>query len=120
MYQVMAKESKSSQDNKFRWDIYLIELASRVGIFGAVVIALLTLFIVRGTVAQHREFIDKFFLFKWASNETFYHYFIIICLVVLFVVQFFYWKHRIKLKDERITELINERDRLQNKLLKKH
>lgn len=116
----MAKESKSSQNDKFRWDVYLIELASRVGIFGAVVIALLTLFIVRGTLAQHREFIDKFFLLKWSNNETFYHCFIIICLVVLFIVQFFYWKHRIKVKEERITELVNERDRLQNKLLKKH
>ena len=58
----MVKESKSSQNSKFRWDLYIIELASRIGIFGAVVITLLTLFVIRGTVAQHREFIDKFFI----------------------------------------------------------
>jgi hypothetical protein len=115
----MGKENKSSQSN-FRWDIYLIELASRIGIFGTVVIALLTLFILRGTVAQHREFIDKFFLLKWRSNENFYQNFIITCLFVLFWVQHFYHKQRIKVINERITELINERERLQNKLLKKH
>ncbi|MCS3796369.1 hypothetical protein [Niastella sp. OAS944] len=106
--------------NKFRWDLYLIDLASRVGVFGAVVLSLLALFIIKGTAAQHKEFIDKFFLLKWGNSETFYHYFIITCLVVLFCTQFFYWKHRVKLKEERIAELINERDRLQNKLLKKH
>jgi hypothetical protein len=116
----MAKENKSSQSNNFRWDIYIIELASRIGVFGAVVIALLTLFILRGTVAQHREFIDKFFLLKWRNNENFYQYFIITCLIVLFLVQHFYHKQRIKVKNERITELLNERDRLQNKLLKKY
>jgi hypothetical protein len=116
----MAKENKSSQSGNFRWDIYLVELASRIGVFGTVVIALLTLFILRGTVAQHREFIDKFFLLKPRNNENFYQYFIITCLIVLLLVQHFYHKQRLKVKNERITELINDRDRLQNKLLKKH
>ena len=116
----MAKGNKSPGNAKFRWDVYLIELVSRIGIFGAVVIALLTLFIVRGTTAQHREFIDRFFLLKWSKESNFYLYFIITCLVILFLVQYFYYKQRIKLKDERILELVNERDRLQNKLLKKY
>jgi hypothetical protein len=116
----MAKENKSSQSGIFRWDVYLIELASRIGIFGTVVISLLTLFILRGTAAQHSEFIDKFFLLKWGGHGGFYYCFIITCLLVLFCVQHFYYKQRIKLKEERITELLNERDRLQNKLLKKH
>jgi hypothetical protein len=116
----MAKENKSSQKNKFRWDAYLlVDLASRVGIFGTVVIALLTIFISRGTVAQHREFIDKFFLLKWGNDGNVYYYFIITCFIVLFVAQYVYYKQRVKIKDERITELTYERDWLQNKVLKK-
>jgi hypothetical protein len=116
----MAKDGKPRQgDNFFRWDVYLIELVSRIGVFGAVVIALLTLFIIRGTKAQHREFIDKFFLLKWGSGEGYYHYFIITCLFVLLIVQYFLHRHSIALKSERIIELLYERDRLQNKLLKK-
>jgi hypothetical protein len=106
--------------NKFRWDVYLVESASRVGIFGTVVISLLALFIIKGTAAQHKEFIDKFFLLKWDKGVGFYFGFIITCLIVLLFVQYAYYKLRIKLKEERITELLNERDRLQNKLLKKH
>lgn len=115
----MAKENKTSQKDKFRWDLYLVDLASRVGVFGTVVIALLTLFIFRGTVAQHREFIDKFFLLKWGNDGNFYYYFIITGLIVLFVAQYVYYKQRVKKKGERITELKNERDWLQNKLVKK-
>lgn len=111
---VMAK------GNKFRWDAYFIELTSRVGIFGTVVLSLLALFIVKGTAAQHKEFIDKFFLLKWDKGAGFYLSFIITCLVVLLFVQYACYKLRIKLKEERIAEIINERDRLQNKLLKKH
>lgn len=113
----MAKEYKNSQKNKFRWDLYLVDLVSRVGIFGTVVIALLTLFIFRGTVAQHREFIDKFFLLKWGNDGNFY--FIITGLFILFVAQYVYYKQRVKIKDELITELKYERDWLQNKLVKK-
>lgn len=116
----MAKEYKNSHKNKFRWDLYLVDLVSRVGIFGTIVIALLTLFIFRGTVAQHREFIDKFFLLKWGNDGNFYFYFIITGLFILFVAQYVYYKQRVKIKDEIITELKNERDWLQNKLVKKY
>jgi hypothetical protein len=115
----MAKENKSSKKDTFRWDFYLVDLASRVGIFGTVVIALLTLFIFRGTVAQHREFIDKFFLLKWGNDGNFYFYFIITCFMVLFVAQYVYYKQRVKIKDEKIAELTYERDWLKNKVLKK-
>jgi TRAP-type C4-dicarboxylate transport system permease small subunit len=110
---VMAK------GNKFRWDIYLVELASRVGVFGTIVISLLSLFIIKGSAAQHKEFIDKFFLLKWGQGASFYFCFIIVCLIVILLVQYLYFKLRIKIKEERISELTNERDRLQNKLLKK-
>lgn len=115
----MAKGNKTSVGGTFRWDIYIIELASRIGVFGAVVIALVTLFILRGTEAQHREFIDKFFLLKWNNEGPFYLYFIITGLIVLFFAQYLFYKQKLKLKNERITELANERERLQNKLLKK-
>jgi hypothetical protein len=114
------KWEEMAKGNKFRWDIYFIELSTRVGIFGTVVLSLLALFIVKGTAAQHKEFIDKFFLVKWDNGASFYLSFIITCLVMLLFVQYVYFKLRIKLKEERITELIDERDRLQNKLLKKH
>jgi hypothetical protein len=117
---MMAKESKAAKSNDIRWDVYVIELASKVGVFGAVVLSIVTLFIVRGTVAQHREFIDKFFLLKWNKDDYFYQYFIITGLIILFFAQYFYYKQQIKLKNERITELINERNMLQHKLLKKH
>jgi hypothetical protein len=117
--QVMGKENKSSQRKTFRWEFYLVELVSKVGVFGTVVIALLTLFIFRGTVAQHREFIDKFFLLKWGNDGNFYFYFIITGLLVLFVAQYVYYKQRVKIKDERIAELTEERDWMQNKILKK-
>jgi hypothetical protein len=116
----MAKGDKASVGGTLIWDVYLIELASRVGVFGAVIIALLTLFIVRGTGAQHREFIDKFFLLKWNKDDYYYQYFIITGLIILFFAQYFYYKQQIKLKSERITELINERNMLRHKLLKKH
>ncbi|OQP53596.1 hypothetical protein [Niastella populi] len=109
-----------AKGNKIRWDVYLVELASRVGIFGTVVISLLALFIVKGTAAQHKEFIDKFFLVKWGNGASFYLGIIIICLVVLLLAQYDHYKLRIRVKEERITELLNERERLQNKLLKKH
>jgi hypothetical protein len=109
-----------AKGNKFRWDIYLVDLTSRVGVFGTVVITLLALFIIKGTAAQHKEFIDKFFLLKWGQGASFYFCFIITCFIVILIAQYFYFKHRIKLKEERISELVNERDRLQNKLLKKH
>jgi hypothetical protein len=115
----MGKENKSSQKKTFRWDYYLVDLVSRVGVFGTVVIALLTLFIFRGTVAQHREFIDKFFLLKWGNDGNFYFYFIITGLIVLFVAQYIYYKQRVKLKDERIAELTEERDWMQNRIFKK-
>jgi hypothetical protein len=116
----MAKEIKTSQKGKFRWHLYLVDLTSRVGVFGTVVIALLTLFILRGTEAQHREFIDKFFLLRWGNDGNFYYYFLVTGLIVLFVAQYIYYKQRVKIKDERITELKNERDWLQNKLVKKY
>lgn len=97
-----------------------VDLASRVGVFGTVMISLLALFIVKGTEAQHKEFIDWFFLLKWGKGASFYFCFIITCLIVLLLVQYAYYKLRLRLKEERITELLNERDRLQNKLLKKH
>ena len=115
----MAKGNKTSAGGTFRWDIYIIELASRVGVFGAVVLALVTLFILRGTEVQHREFIDRFFLLKWNNEGAIYIYYIITGLFVPGLALYFYYKHRLKLKNVRITELINERDRLQNKLLKK-
>jgi len=116
----MAKVSKPEQRDNIRWDVYIIELISRVGVFGAVVITLVTLFVVKGTVAQHREFIDRFFLLKWNKGDNFYQCFIITGLVVLLGAQYFYYRQQLKLKIERITELIDERTRLQNKLLKKH
>jgi nitrate/nitrite transporter NarK len=114
----MAK-AKPSQSEQLRWDVYIIELISRIGVAGTVVITLLTLFIVRGTVAQHREFIDKFFLLKWGNDGNFYFYFIIVALIILFFVQTSHYKYRIKVKNERIEELLNERDMLRHKLLKK-
>lgn len=116
----MGKENKSSQKKTFRWHYYyLVDLVSRVGVFGTVVIALLTIFIFRGTVAQHREFIDKFFLLKWGNDGNFYYYFIITGLIVLFVAQYIYYKQRVKIKDERIAELTEERDWMQNRIIKK-
>ena len=115
----MGKENKSSQKKTFRWEFFLVDLVSRVGVFGTVVIALLTLFIIRGTVAQHREFIDKFFLLKWGNDGKFYFYFIITGFLILFVAQYVYYKQRVKMKDERIAELTEERDWMQNRILKK-
>jgi hypothetical protein len=115
----MGKENKSSQKKTFTWEFFLVDLVSRVGVFGTVVIALLTLFIVRGTVAQHREFIDKFFLLKWGNDGNFYFYFIITGFLILFVAQYVYYKQRVKMKDERIAELTEERDWMQNRILKK-
>jgi phosphoglycerol transferase MdoB-like AlkP superfamily enzyme len=115
----MGKENKTSQKKTFQWEFYLVDLVSRVGVFGTVVIALLTLFIFRGTVAQHREFIDKFFLLKWGNDGNFYFYFIITGFLILFVAQYVYYKQRVKMKDERIAELTEERDWMQNRILKK-
>jgi hypothetical protein len=117
----VAKQARTqnppAKASAFRWDLYIIELITRVGLVGAIVVILLTWFIWEGTTAQHREFFDKFILLKFDSHNLNYAYFILTCVVTISLAQTVYFLKRIKLKDERINELKIERDRLQDKLL---
>ena len=118
----MAKSATPSKQRNLkpptlRWDVFIIDLASRFGVGGACVLALLTMFLLVGSKEQHQEFIDKFFLWKFPKDDNYILYFVLLCLVVLFFGQTFYFRLRIKLKNERIKELEADKKLLQDKLL---
>jgi hypothetical protein len=110
--------SKKSKE-EFSWQKFVIELASRFGVSGAVTLCILLIFLIWGTVDQKREFIDKFILLNNKHGDSHYPVYLVIIATVAFVGQRIYFLKRIKLKDDRIKELEHHNNSLENKLLKK-
>jgi len=110
---------KKSPREPFRLDIFIIELAGKFGVTGACALAVLWVFLKNGTLEQHREFIDKFILLKTNQGDNKYIIYLVIVIVIAFVLQRAYFNNRIKLKDQRIKELEQHGNALENKLLKK-
>jgi hypothetical protein len=101
------------------WDVFLINLASKFGVGGAVVLSLLAMFLIVGTQAQHIEFIDKFFLLKFPKGDNIYMYFVLLLIVILYIFSMIYFRNRIKLKDERIAQLQADLVKFQDAILKR-
>lgn len=98
---------------------FVVELASKFGVTGAVVLCILITFLVWGTVEQKRYFIDKFILLKTMPGWNGYLVFIIAVVILAFVGQRIYFRNQVKLKDTRIRELERHSNILENKFLKK-
>lgn len=113
-----AKKFPVYKKHRFRWDILLVELAAKVGVTRTVILGLLLFFIFKGTTQQHEEFIDKFFLLKFTTGANYYLSSGIIFLVILLLYQYFYFKSRLELANEKVRELKKERDKLKEKYLK--
>ncbi len=109
---------KSSSRRNFRWDVFIIDLASRFGVGGAVVLTLLLLFVTIGTREQHLEFIDKFFLLKFPKENNNFLIFVLLGMIVLMIVQILHFRSRLKIKNERIKELEADKRLYENKFLK--
>lgn len=114
-----AEPAQTSPD-AFRWDKFIIELASKVGVMPTILLTLLGVFVLKGTKEQHEEFINKYVLLKVGNESCGYSYFIIICLILIVVAQYLYNKGKLKLNKERIDELATERTKLQEILFEKN
>lgn len=114
-----AESDKPVASPKIPLDVGLVNLASKFGVSGAVILVFVSMFIVVGTKEQHLEFINKFFLLKFSSGENIYVYFVFILLAVLFIGQAYYSHKRMKLKDERISQLETDLRRFQDAVIKK-
>ena len=104
----MAKTTAPKKSNYpiYRVDLFLLELCGKFGVTGAVIICILYVFVKDGSLEQqHREFIDKFILFKNTNGETPYLVFAGIIIVIIFFSQNVFFKKRDKLKDEKIEQL---------------
>jgi hypothetical protein len=109
----MATDEKPSKKktpllHKFRVDTFLMELLSKVGIVGTVIVSCIYIFIKCGTQAQKEEFIDNFLLLKILKNDEHYVYFTVLCGVLFYLITIFYYSNRLKLKDERIKYLTED------------
>lgn len=102
----------------FRLDIFLIEVAGRFGITGAGVLALIYLFFQYSTLEQKREFIDKFILLKTQGLGNSYVIYLGIFFVVLFIFQNYFFRKKDKLKNERIKELEEHIEKLEERHFK--
>lgn len=95
----------------FRFDTFLIEAASRIGIIGTIVISCIYVFFRWGTQKQKEEFVDNFILLKILKNDEHYLYFTVLCVVIFYCITIFYFKNRLKLKEQRIIDLREDLDR---------
>jgi hypothetical protein len=87
------------------WIFIITGMVSKFGLRGTVVIFLLYIFVAEGTKEQHREFIDKFFLLKFGSGQTFYLTFLLVVIIASFLSMIFIYRRRVKDKDERSRSL---------------
>jgi hypothetical protein len=111
--------AKKTSREPFRLDTFIIEIAGKFGISGACILTILYVFLNYGTLAQKREFIDKFILLKTSQGDNGYILYLVIIIVVAFIGQTVYFRNRIKLKNERIKELEQHSNALENKFLKR-
>ena len=104
----MAKTANTPKPKKsipFRYDTFILELLSRVGIIGTIIVACIYIFLKWGTVSQKQEFIDSFLLLKILKNDPHYVYFAVLCVIMFYLVTIFYFNSRLKLKEDRIKYL---------------
>lgn len=113
-----ANSPRKPQREPFRLDIFLIEIAGKFGISGACILTVLYIFLKSATLEQHREFIDKFILLKTKTGDNGYILYLAIIAVIAFVGQTLYFRNRLKLKDDRIKQIEEYNNSIENKLLK--
>jgi hypothetical protein len=103
----------------FRVDVFIIELMGKFGITGTCVAALIYIFLTSASTIQKQEFIDKFILLKWLREDNNFIIYAVLLVVIIFVFQRSFYIRRIRLKDERIRDLEQHNNALENKLLNK-
>jgi len=112
----MSKDKDSSTNLK--WLDTFLKHASKQGASSVVIVALVFVFVIFSSVEQKRCFIDTWILFKAVTPESVLHYRLVIgILFLLLIVQFYFTRMIIKLKNDRISELAEDRNNYQKILL---
>lgn len=117
----MAKKKGAISNPGFSGTLesFLLQLISKVGITGTIVFVVLYIFVKFADDGQKKMFIDIYILFRNVDGVNWFPYVLLVCLVVLYLIMWFYYYTRTKLKDSRIEELIEERNELQTRLFGK-
>jgi hypothetical protein len=115
-----AKESAGIPEPVRRsWDVIAIDMISRVGMVNFIIVCLVYTFLYFGTKSQHEEFIDRYILFKAPKEDSLFPFYIIGLAGFLFIGVIFYYRKKVAIKDEKISSLQKENERLQRTLLDK-
>lgn len=114
-----SKTAVNSSSPRRSWDEILIDMASRFGLSGVIILCLLYCFMAWGTLEQHREFIDRFILLKFPNKNSIFPYYIIILLVIIIAGVVVYFKKRLAITEERIAYLEKDNEFLHSKLMER-
>ncbi len=96
-----------------------LKLISKIGSGYLIIIFLLAIFWFKGRTEQFKEFIDNIFLLKILQSNIAFQFYILILIIAGFVFQQIYFNNKISILSDSIIELKKEKEKLQNKLLKK-
>lgn len=102
----------------YNWLLIISDMVGKFGLRGTFGIAILYVFLAKGTDKQHQEFIDIFILLKFGKVQQTTLYFLVVLSVIAYIITIRHLRRRIKDRDNRIAELNKEKTALQNKLLK--
>lgn len=93
---------------------FIVNLLSKIGIPSTIIVVLM----LKASDDQYRQFIDIYILLKFPRNSVFLPLFVLICIVLVSVGTIFYFRIRLKIKDERIQLLEKDLRELQTTVLK--
>lgn len=114
-----TEQTTQSEGKKQQWELVLIEIGSKFGLGGIVIISFIGLFLFEGSKEQHQAFINVFFLLRFPKEHPSYAYFIYICYIILFTTVLVYYNVRLKSMNERFLEIKSQRDEFYGQILKK-
>lgn len=97
----------------------LAEVVTKVGVTGFIVIAMVASIWLFGDKGKVDEFIDTWFLFKNVNAINAPSFYIIIAMVMMFSLQEFLHRERLKMLRGRIEEITEEKSYLQEVLIKR-
>lgn len=93
--------------------IRVIDIFTRFGIGGGIIVVVTIVFLIWGSPEQKREFIDRYVLFKWPKGQEGYPFFVLLIILIIFIIIWNFYHHKIKLKDEKIKILTAELEKYQ-------
>jgi hypothetical protein len=104
----VVPKPRASKPPGMPWGFFIVDLFTKFGVGGGVIIVVTIVFLGWGSATQKQEFIDRYLLLKWPRGEEKYPYFVLGVILILFLMNWVFNTRKLKLKDERINILTEE------------